>query len=209
MEDYKVRDLRASHTLCWSWNWKTKISHARTYRGKKVFFFSFRNGKECDSPGDFRRNESERHSISRGACLVSFAYVSCGSLFKKIESQTWASLFHLRPERVCLGAERFDYFNYYAQGHQGVSKLTFVERGPVTSVDISSWESKHLPCVLPDDLKALLQITDGITLKWDANLHGPRRKNRKCYTHTCNRARTRAHTHTHTHTHNTHLQQLR
>ena len=118
--------------------------------------------------------------------------LSYGSFFKKIESQKWASFFHLRPARVCLGAERFYSFNY-AQGHQGVSKLTFVERGPVTSVDISSWESKHLPCVLPDDLKALLQITDGITLKWDANLHGPRRKNRKCYTHTCNRARARTH----------------
>jgi hypothetical protein len=23
MEDYKLRDLRASHTLGWSWNWKT------------------------------------------------------------------------------------------------------------------------------------------------------------------------------------------
>jgi hypothetical protein len=22
MEDYKLRDLRASHTLGWSWNWK-------------------------------------------------------------------------------------------------------------------------------------------------------------------------------------------
>jgi hypothetical protein len=23
MEDYKLRDLRASHTLGWSWNWNT------------------------------------------------------------------------------------------------------------------------------------------------------------------------------------------
>jgi len=23
MEDYKLRDLRVSHTLGWSWNWKT------------------------------------------------------------------------------------------------------------------------------------------------------------------------------------------
>jgi len=23
MEDYKLRDLRASHILGWSWNWKT------------------------------------------------------------------------------------------------------------------------------------------------------------------------------------------
>ena len=135
--------------------------------------------------------------------------LSYGSFFKKIESQKWAYFFHLRPARVCLGAERFYSFNY-AQGHQGVSKLTFVERGPVTSVDISSWESKHLPCVLPDDLKALLQITDGITLKWDANLHGPRRKNRKCYTHTCNRMRAHTHnTHTTHDTHNAHSQQLR
>ena len=59
-----------------------------------------------------------------------------------------------------------------AQEHQGVAKLTFIERGPVTGVDVSSWEQKNSGCVLPEDLKALLQISDGMTLKWDAKLHG-------------------------------------
>jgi len=58
------------------------------------------------------------------------------------------------------------------QEHRGVSKLNFAERGPVTGVDLSAWESKSSGCALPEDLKALLQITDGLTLKWDANLHG-------------------------------------
>lgn len=59
-----------------------------------------------------------------------------------------------------------------AQEHQGVAKLTFIERGPVTSVDVSSWEQRNSGCALPEDLKALLQISDGMTLKWDAKLHG-------------------------------------
>lgn len=53
-----------------------------------------------------------------------------------------------------------------------MAKLTFLERGPVTGVDVSSWEQKNSGCVLPEDLKALLQISDGMSLKWDAKLHG-------------------------------------
>jgi hypothetical protein len=53
-----------------------------------------------------------------------------------------------------------------------VAKLTFLERGPVTGVDVSSWEHKNSGCLLPEDLRALLQISDGMTLKWDAKLHG-------------------------------------
>jgi len=58
------------------------------------------------------------------------------------------------------------------QGHRGVAKLALVDRGPVTGVDLSVWESKSSGCILPEDLKALLHISDGLTLKWDANLHG-------------------------------------
>jgi hypothetical protein len=34
MKDYKLRDLRASHTLGWSWNWNTKdkdLSECQVY----------------------------------------------------------------------------------------------------------------------------------------------------------------------------------
>ena len=74
-----------------------------------------------------------------------------------------------RPQRWAWLTER-RWASY--QEHRGVSKLSFADRGPVTGVDLSAWDSKSSGCVLPEDLKALLQITDGLTLKWDANLHG-------------------------------------
>ena len=75
------------------------------------------------------------------------------------------------PPALCMADGAAPRWACY-QEHRGVSKLSFADRGPVTGVDLSVWDSKSLGCVLPEDLKALLQITDGLTLKWDANLHG-------------------------------------
>ena len=36
MEDYKLRDLRVSHTLGWSWNWKSGTPNKDYYQ---VFFW--------------------------------------------------------------------------------------------------------------------------------------------------------------------------
>jgi hypothetical protein len=41
MEDYKLRDLRASHTLGWSCNWNTKDKDEVNKPRKKRFFFIF------------------------------------------------------------------------------------------------------------------------------------------------------------------------
>jgi hypothetical protein len=34
MEDYKLRDLRASHTLGWSWNWNTTNEKFPSVKGE-------------------------------------------------------------------------------------------------------------------------------------------------------------------------------
>ena len=62
----------------------------------------------------------------------------------------------------------------FLEGHKGVAKLDFAEHGAVTGVDVAMWEQKASGCKLPEDLKALLQISDGLTLRWDAKLHDER-----------------------------------
>ncbi len=48
MEDYKLRDLRASHTLGWSWNWKSKDKDEVNKRSchAKVFFSELKRGSD-------------------------------------------------------------------------------------------------------------------------------------------------------------------
>jgi len=55
-----------------------------------------------------------------------------------------------------------------------VENLTFAELGPTSMIAIGSWEKANAPYVLPVDLKAFLQFSDGLNLRWDARLNGIR-----------------------------------
>jgi hypothetical protein len=66
MEDYKLRDLCASHTLGWSWNWKTQqgffflLTNQSLRRRQAVWFGERKSAGEerskCKMRGDETRS---------------------------------------------------------------------------------------------------------------------------------------------------------
>eukprot|EP01028_Stygiella_incarcerata_P004980 TRINITY_DN2152_c0_g1_i1.p1 TRINITY_DN2152_c0_g1~~TRINITY_DN2152_c0_g1_i1.p1 ORF type:complete len:302 (-),score=65.34 TRINITY_DN2152_c0_g1_i1:792-1697(-) len=50
--------------------------------------------------------------------------------------------------------------------HKGVQGVEFSRNIGATSESVSTWESENQPYSLPDDLKAFLSISNGLTLQW-------------------------------------------
>mmetsp|Transcript_31644 Transcript_31644/g.36120 ORF Transcript_31644/g.36120 Transcript_31644/m.36120 type:complete len:183 (+) Transcript_31644:3-551(+) len=55
----------------------------------------------------------------------------------------------------------------FLESHIGISDVEFnSERQGVAEVTIAKWEEENAPYKLPDDYKAFLQISDGLSLNW-------------------------------------------
>lgn len=54
----------------------------------------------------------------------------------------------------------------FLENHIGISDVDFVERSGVAEMSITKWEEENAPFQLPDDYKAFLQISDGLSLTW-------------------------------------------
>ena len=67
----------------------------------------------------------------------------------------------------------------FLENHIGISDVEFIERqgkwskrfnvyvvSGVAEVTITKWEEENAPFKLPDDFKAFLQISDGLSLNW-------------------------------------------
>lgn len=55
----------------------------------------------------------------------------------------------------------------FLESHIGISDVEFnSERQGVAEVTIAKWEEENTPYKLPDDYKAFLQISDGLSLTW-------------------------------------------
>ena len=55
----------------------------------------------------------------------------------------------------------------FLESHIGISDVEFnSERQGVAEVTIAKWEEENAPYKIPDDYKAFLQISDGLSLTW-------------------------------------------
>lgn len=54
----------------------------------------------------------------------------------------------------------------FLESHIGITDVEFIERQGVAEVTITKWEEENAPYKLPDDFKAFLQISDGLSLNW-------------------------------------------
>mmetsp|Transcript_13103 Transcript_13103/g.19117 ORF Transcript_13103/g.19117 Transcript_13103/m.19117 type:complete len:284 (+) Transcript_13103:1913-2764(+) len=54
----------------------------------------------------------------------------------------------------------------FLENHPGVTEVEFTERQGIVENLIETWEQENSPYLLPNDIKAFLQITDGLLLKW-------------------------------------------
>ncbi|CDW78373.1 UNKNOWN [Stylonychia lemnae] len=54
----------------------------------------------------------------------------------------------------------------FLENHIGVTDVEFIERQGVAEMSIQKWEEENSPYLLPDDYKAFLQISDGLSLNW-------------------------------------------
>lgn len=55
----------------------------------------------------------------------------------------------------------------FLESHIGISDVEFnSERQGVAEVTIAKWEEENAPYKLPDDYKAFLQISDGLSINW-------------------------------------------
>lgn len=59
----------------------------------------------------------------------------------------------------------------FLESHKGVTDVELIERQGVSEDQIQQWDREHSPYSLPDDLKAFLQISDGLLLQWKVKLH--------------------------------------
>ena len=59
----------------------------------------------------------------------------------------------------------------FLESHKGVTDVELVERQGVSEDQIQQWDRENAPYSLPDDLKAFLQISDGLLLQWKVKLH--------------------------------------
>ena len=54
----------------------------------------------------------------------------------------------------------------FLENHIGITDVEFTERQGVAETAITKWEEENGPYLLPDDYKAFLQISDGLSLNW-------------------------------------------
>ena len=54
----------------------------------------------------------------------------------------------------------------FLENHIGITDVEFTERQGVAESAITKWEEENTPYLLPDDYKAFLQISDGLSLNW-------------------------------------------
>jgi hypothetical protein len=54
----------------------------------------------------------------------------------------------------------------FLENHIGISEVNFIERSGVAEMSITKWEEENTPYQLPEDFKAFLQISDGLSLSW-------------------------------------------
>jgi hypothetical protein len=55
----------------------------------------------------------------------------------------------------------------FLENHVGISDVEFnSDRQGVAEVSLTKWEEENAPYKLPDDYKAFLQISDGLSLTW-------------------------------------------
>ena len=54
----------------------------------------------------------------------------------------------------------------FLERHAGITDVQYFERPPCATRDIENWERAHYPCVLPEDFKSFLRLSDGLLLKW-------------------------------------------
>jgi tubulin polyglutamylase complex subunit 2 len=54
----------------------------------------------------------------------------------------------------------------FLERHAGITDVQYFERPPCAARDIENWERAHYPCVLPEDFKSFLRLSDGLLLKW-------------------------------------------
>lgn len=54
----------------------------------------------------------------------------------------------------------------FLENHIGISEVNFIERSGVAEMSITKWEEENSPYQLPEDYKAFLQISDGLSLNW-------------------------------------------
>ena len=54
----------------------------------------------------------------------------------------------------------------FLENHIGITDVEFTERQGVAESAITKWEEENGPYLLPDDYKAFLQISDGLSLNW-------------------------------------------
>lgn len=54
----------------------------------------------------------------------------------------------------------------FLQNHIGICDIEFNERSGVPEMSITKWEEENAPYQLPSDLKAFLQISDGMSLNF-------------------------------------------
>jgi tubulin polyglutamylase complex subunit 2 len=59
----------------------------------------------------------------------------------------------------------------FLESHKGVTDVELIERQGVSEDQIQQWDRENSPYSLPDDLKAFLQISDGLLLQWKVKLH--------------------------------------
>jgi tubulin polyglutamylase complex subunit 2 len=60
----------------------------------------------------------------------------------------------------------------FLENHACVSDVQLTERAGVTARDISGWEKTNQPTKLPVDLRAFLQLFDGLELRWKIQYQG-------------------------------------
>jgi hypothetical protein len=69
---------------------------------------------------------------------------------------------------------RFSHFAFrsFLENHACVSDVVLTERAGVTARDLTGWEKTNLPIKLPADLRAFLQLFDGLELRWKIQFQG-------------------------------------
>ena len=54
----------------------------------------------------------------------------------------------------------------FLESHIGITDVDLIERSGVAEMSLTKWEEENTPFQLPEDYKAFLQISDGLSLNW-------------------------------------------
>lgn len=72
--------------------------------------------------------------------------------------------------------EIFDYLSLRVisilEAHPAACAVQFSDQPGVSQGQLQAWESQYRPYVLPDDFKAFLAISDGVTVRWSLRFSG-------------------------------------